>query len=364
MINFIKSTFKILSFNIFVILIFVFIIEIIFGYWFDKDNFGPYMREHRMKNQKIEYSDSNEKIVFFYRRNYHGFRGPDVEPKDINAVILGGSVVDERHKPDKYTITGFLNKSLKKNNDNLVITNGGVEAQSTAGLIHSFENWLFKLKDFSPKIIIFYIGVNDLVLGPDATVEKISRREKQGRTSLGNAHLLNPEKMEAFFDNVKSRSIIYDSLRIFKFKFLPRKNFVKFDGKIDPNYLKKNIKFKSYEKAVSEYSNSAVKKKYKKRVDNYLDRIDVLYEHSKNLNSIPIFITNVVSLGHVENIFTMNSALINHCEVKNYNCIDLARSLKGQTDFWYDGFHSSKKGSEVIANLIYKDLSKILDKIN
>ena len=81
---------------------------------------------------------------------------------------------------------------------------------------------------------------------------------------MGNAHLLNPEKMEAFFDNVKSRSIIYDSLRIFKFKFLPRKNFVKFDGKLDPNYLKRNIKFKSYEKAVSEYDNETIKKNIKK----------------------------------------------------------------------------------------------------
>ena len=95
-----------------------------------------------------------------------------------------------------------------------------------------------------------------------------------------------------------------------------------------------------------------------------MNRIDVLYEHSKKLNSTPIFVTNVVSLGHVENIFTMNTALIKHCKIKNYNCIDLARNLKGQTDFWYDGFHSSKKGSKAIASLIYKDLSKILDKIN
>ena len=364
MINFAKSVFKILSFNFLVILLFIFVIEIIFGYWFDKDNFGPYMREHRMKNQKIEYSDANEKIIFFYRKNYYGFRGPDVEPKDINAVILGGSVIDERHKPDKYTITGFLNELLKKDDKNLIITNGGVEAQSTAGLIHSFENWLFKLKDFSPEIIIFYIGINDLVLGPDATIEKIFKRETEGKTSLENGHLLNPDKKEVFFDNIKSRSIIYDSLRIFKFKFLPRKNFVKFDGKVDPNYLKRNIQFKSYEKAVADYDNKIVKNKYSKRVNNYLDRIDVLYKYSKKLNSTPIFITNIVSLGHVENIFTMNSALMNHCATKKYKCVDLAKKLKGQTDFWYDGFHSSKKGSKAIADSIYPDLSKILNQIN
>ena len=30
--------------------IFIIIFELIFGYWFEKYNFGPYMREHRMKN--------------------------------------------------------------------------------------------------------------------------------------------------------------------------------------------------------------------------------------------------------------------------------------------------------------------------
>ena len=41
--------FKFLLLNILIIFLLIFSIEIIFGYWFDKDNLGPYMREHRMK---------------------------------------------------------------------------------------------------------------------------------------------------------------------------------------------------------------------------------------------------------------------------------------------------------------------------
>ena len=49
---------KILFINIFLFSIFFLIIELIFGYWFDKDNLGPYLREHRMK--KVSYSINYE----------------------------------------------------------------------------------------------------------------------------------------------------------------------------------------------------------------------------------------------------------------------------------------------------------------
>ena len=40
---------KIFFYNLLVLFFTFVFIEIIFGYWFDKDNLGPYMREHRMK---------------------------------------------------------------------------------------------------------------------------------------------------------------------------------------------------------------------------------------------------------------------------------------------------------------------------
>ena len=42
-------TFKLVYYNLLIFFLFFLIIEIIFGYWLDKDNFGPYMREHRLK---------------------------------------------------------------------------------------------------------------------------------------------------------------------------------------------------------------------------------------------------------------------------------------------------------------------------
>ena len=234
---FVKNIGKIFATNIALLLIFIVSIELFFGYWFDKNNFGPHMREHRMKNQRIILKNDTQEIEYFYRRNYHGFRGADIDPSKIEGIILGGSVIDERYKPEEFTITEFLNKKLKKNNINIKFINGGIEAQTTAGMISAFDNWLLKLENFAPKFIIFYVGINDVSLSNDAIIKNIN-----------DGHLLNPNKTEAFFDNIKSRSIIIDSVRKFKFKYLPRKGFVKYDGKLSQNYLK-NYDFIKYENA-------------------------------------------------------------------------------------------------------------------
>ena len=102
----------------------------------------------KLRNNIILYnyalSDQNEKVEYLYIRNYHGFRGEDLDPKEIDALIMGGSVIDERYKPDQYTITGYLNELFKNNNYDIKLVNAGIEAQSTAGIILGFKNWLFK----------------------------------------------------------------------------------------------------------------------------------------------------------------------------------------------------------------------------
>ena len=65
--NFFSSFLKIILLNSIVVIFFLILIEIFFGYWFDKDNFGPYMREHRMKNQQNIWEYKNEIIKYNYK---------------------------------------------------------------------------------------------------------------------------------------------------------------------------------------------------------------------------------------------------------------------------------------------------------
>ena len=350
MINFFKKTIKIFLINSIIVLLFFSIIELSFGYWFDENNFGPHMREHRMKNQRIIWENENEKVVYFYRRNYHGFRGADIDPSEIEGVIFGSSVIEERYKPEKYTITELLNKKLKNDNIDFKFINGGVEGLTTDGMVFSFKNWLLKLENFSPKFIIFYVGINDVGIGEDVILNDLS-----------NNQILNPDKKEVFFDNIKSRSIIIDSIKKFKFKYLPRKNFVKYDVKPTEEY-KNNYNFIEYNYAKKNYDFELLKDKYKKRVEHYLMRVDLLAEYSKKINSIPIIVNSIGSNGHEEIIFTLNNSLINHCVKKNYSCIDVASKLVPNIDLWFDGSHTTKKGSNTVSDIIYPDLKKIINK--
>ena len=333
------SIIKIIFTNVLIVSVCIILAESLFGYWFDKDNFGPYMREHRMKNQPIVWKQKDEIIKYNYIKNYYGFRGDDIEPSKIQAIIMGGSTIDEKFKPEKYTITGFLNSNLKEKNNSIQIVNAGVWGQSTKGMVHGFENWLLKIKKFRPKFILIYTGINEL------EAESID-----DKNAIYEAQLLNSNKYEAFVDNIKSRSFIYDQLSIFRYKILSKnKNFVKYDGKVDEKY-KKNFNFINYDQA------KQVAKKNENRTKNYLKRIDQIHSYSKKLGSKPIFITNLSSQGHIEDVYLFNTALIDHCLIKNYLCVDLAKKLNGNINYWYDGTHTTKEGSKAIADLIMPEL--------
>ena len=345
----IKVTFKAILVNFLIIFSFILIIEIFFGYWFDTDNLGPFMREHRMKNQRIEYTLNGVKEVYFYRRNYYGFRGKDMEPSEIKAIIMGGSNIEQRYEPERNTITGFLNSNIKRDNINFTIVNAGIEAQSTRGMILSFKNWLFKLKDFSPEIIIFYVGITDNRISEDDSFNK----------EISEGNILNKSKIEQIKDNIKSRSIVLDSIRIFKFKFLPKKGFVKYDGNQDLS-IRENFNYKNYDDAKKIFDLTNLKITYNSKIKNYLLRIDKLQELSKKLNSEAIFVTNVSANGYSKVGFTLNSVLMEHCYKKKYTCFDVARNLKADVAYWKDGVHTTRVGSKAIADLIYFDLKKML----
>ena len=108
-------------------------------------------------------------------------------------------------------LVGNLNTLLKKRGYNFQIINAGIEGQSTFGHIYNFKHWFPKLKNFSPKLYIFYIGLNDYSFGPD---------QDEYSNFGGDGHIKNPESIEVFFDTLKSNSFFYDKMRILKHKYI------------------------------------------------------------------------------------------------------------------------------------------------
>ncbi len=346
---------RIISINVIVFFSSLLMVELLFGYWFDKNNLGAYMREHRMKKNSLTVKFKDEKYNFVYKRNYYGFRGDDVSLEDIKMVLIGGSTADERYKPYEYTITGLINKKFEEEKINLKIVNAGIEGQSTKGHIFNFESWFSKLKKFSPEYFIFYIGINDHMKDPNKNDERSN-----------DGHVSNPSTLEFLKDNVKSRSFLYDHIRKIKHKYyLNDKKTLSydFDHGIKSYNKEKNYYFLNYDDAIKIYKTSDLIKKNKKLISIYLNNVDKLVYLTKKYNAKPIFINQLTHEGNSNSkLFILNYSLIKHCEEKRYFCIDLARSLKGERDYWWDGIHTTPTGSKEIVKIIYPKLKKIINK--
>ena len=356
-----KSWIKILFINSFIFLICLLIVEIIFGYWFSEFNLGPYMREHRLKKNPLVLVYNNETYNYIYKRNYHGFRGEEIDPSKIEAVILGGSTTDERSKPSEFTITENLNILLKKKGYDFKIINAGIAGQSTYGHIYNFQHWFPKLKNFSPKLYIFYIGINDQWL----------KQHDIDNPDINSGAVKNPEILKAFLDNLKSRSFFSDKLKILKLKYYTRDKKIKYDH----NYfvgkewkeraISKDYKYINYKKALEIHNIKYLKSKYEKKISGYLNNIEILNNYAISNNALPIFITQVRYDGlKIDNLFILNYSLIEYCKKRKLNCIDLAKKLNGKLSYFYDIVHTTRLGSKIISETIIDDLVKIIKKEN
>ena len=341
---------KVISINIFIFIILVVFIELFFGYWFDKNNLGPYVREHRLRKTNYITTFENKEYNFTYERNYYGIRGKDFPPEKIEIIMVGGSTTDERYKPIEFTIAELIGSELKKDNKDIKIFNLGIEGQSTNGHLVNIDYWFKKIPKFKPKYIIYYIGINDQYL------------EDINYNKFVDGNILNIDKKTAFYDNFKSRSITYDLLRKTKHKFIkPKLSFTyDFDKSInDPK--NKNIEFLDYDQ-FSKNLNKNLIQNHKKLVDQYTVRVQKLYDKTIEFGSTPIFVNQLTAAGYFnEKLAALNTALIDYCNLQKYFCIDVSKKLKGKKEFWWDGIHTTPKGSLEIAKIIAPELKKILD---
>ncbi len=349
---------KIFFYNLIFFFLFLLIIEIIFGYWFDKNNLGPYMREHRMK--KIDYKLKLDGVEYdyTYKRNYYGFIGEEIKLEKIKAIMVGGSTTDERYKPEYQRIVGIINKKLNDKNINLKIISAGIEGQSTIGHLNNFKVWFPKLKNFSPKIIIFYVGINDHLTPVERMKDYMS----------SDGMVKNPKQSDVIKDYLKSSSIFYDLTRKIKHKYYTSSKtriVYDFNESINNFYKEKPFDFLNYDNAILRFDIKNILEDNKDRISYYLSNIDQLNNETKKIGAMPIFINQLMAGGNNnKSLFALNYSLIKHCKKKGYNCIDLGKKLIGKKDFWWDSIHTTAKGSEAISNVIFPELYDFINKIN
>ena len=152
--------FKVAIYNFFIFLFLIIIFDVVFGYWFKKENFGIYMRKERKVNWQTTSSFYGKEYNFFYKRNFWGFRGEEFNPKDVKIIFEGGSTGNQRFTPENLTIVGLLNEGFKNLNPNLKIYNASTDGKSVNGYINEFNFCFPKIPICKPRYVIFSIEVS------------------------------------------------------------------------------------------------------------------------------------------------------------------------------------------------------------
>ncbi|MFL2886943.1 MAG: SGNH/GDSL hydrolase family protein [Candidatus Pelagibacter sp.] len=335
---------KILLYNSIILLILLFFIEIIFGYWFDEYNFGIHMRKHRNKYEFYETKLNNEKYKYIYKRNFYGFRGEEIQNlENIKYVFLGGSTGNERLLPENLTIVGRLNYLLEKKNKNIQIINGSVDGKTLKGHLNDFKYWFTKLNKFNPEYFIIYVGINDSVID-------------------------QPDKYDKTFDNNTIKKIrdyiANNSITIELIKNIKKEYFSNFTLKYETsksNELYKNFNYTNYKEAKKIYNIKDLNNNYKYLSERYRSRIVNLYKQIIHFNSKVIFITQVKYDGlKDEKLFMLNEILKEFSEEKNINIIKLDELIVGEEGDFFDTVHTTSQGSQKISEIIFKELKKII----
>ena len=330
---------KLLTYNLFVFFILIFIFEIFFGYYFKKNNFGYIMRSERQKNQIYEVIHNDIKYKYTYKRNFHGFRGDEITPSSIKIIFEGGSTGNQKFTPENLTIVGLLNNYL---NHKKLIINASTDGKTTKGYVNDFIHWFPKLENFNPEYVIFYTGINDSNFNQDSKFDIPWREDYLSRIK----------------DYIKNNSKLVELIKKIQFKYFNDDIRKEYGVTRIANNLYKNYEYLNYQNAVKLYGNY----KNEKLIYQFRERLNLLKEQIDKYNFTPIFITQIEFEGlNNPNLFIINETLKNFCLKNNYPIIKLDELIDNMPlNSFYDTMHTTPKGSKIITNKILPELKRII----
>tara|TARA_B100001063_G_scaffold239563_1_gene263286 strand:- start:293 stop:1195 length:903 start_codon:yes stop_codon:yes gene_type:complete len=299
------------------------------------------MRKERKINwQTTSFFKGNE-YNFFYKRNFWGFRGDEFDPKDVQIIFEGGSTGNQRYHPEDLTIVGLLNNEFKSINSDINIYNASTDGKSTIGYINDFKFWFTKIKDFSPKYVIFYLGINDRFINDRYLDYKVSEK------------IIDKGK-----DYIKNNSFFIDKFKTVKNKYFP-KNTLAYD--FDNILLYENFKYINYKTAVTLHSKLNDEDLILK--ENFRSKLLILKKIINNENLKPIFITQLKYDGLKDKeLFLINNEIKDFAIQNNYFLIPLDEILEMGINDFYDEVHTTPNGSKKIANAIFPKLLNYFEK--
>jgi hypothetical protein len=347
---------KIVAVNIILSVVSLIILELIFGNWF---NTNRMMRLHIITNAQYRYQNTlypSDDPIIVYKRDKYGFRGSYDSVSNIDIVTIGGSTTDQRYITEGATWQDILARTFQENGKHVNIVNAGIDGQSSYGHIKDFEWWLSAIPDLKVDYYLFYVGFNDLFIPEE----------------LNNDTFIYLNDADTLKNYIKQNSIFYNL-----YKTLLGMNFA--SGTLLTRHMRVNFDEYNWVTIPLAHDYSIM---MHERLIAYKSRLKVLWESVKQLNGIPICVTQSSWAGHkagdtVIGIDTLsryedkadvngvdiyymqqllNQVTLETCAEAGGISIDLANELQfTQTDF-YDFAHNTPQGAEKIGLYLYSKL--------
>ena len=347
---------KIFFINISLLLIFVLLVEVFAGSWLAEDGFSHHMRGKRLQKTHFKAKINGEYKEWNYRRDYYGFREEFehdnlYDLSEVRIIFSGGSTGDENLLPYNETLVGNLNNFFKENNSDVKIFNASLSGKSLKGSIRDFDIWFDKLKNFDPKALILYIGLNDKFIIPQQP---------------WSDHNGDETFFLKIYGQINQKSYFFNILRKFKNTYFVNEDTWShrfYDKNVKKQLLKAN--FLSYEDANKTHGPPSNEEQ--KIIKIFKEKLILLDSLVKKKNIVPILITQINFEGNSDRIlFFLNQETKKFSNKYNYPIIKLDELVDENLNkgFFTDTVHTNKAGSNYLANLIYPELKKIFIKYN
>ncbi|MDB4026791.1 SGNH/GDSL hydrolase family protein [Candidatus Thioglobus sp.] len=354
---------RVFNINILLLSLVILIIELIYGGWLypEQKNNCNYV----LCSAKVTWeSGITSGKVTSYTKDKFGLRNRNEINSDIDLLVIGGSTSDQRYVNDNKTWDHLLQGMFKRDGNNIDIVNAGIDGQSTVGHIWNFKEWFPYIPNFSPKYILFYVGLNDI-------------------PPLENTANYDNVVVGGWKQVIKQNSVLYRIYREFNYRsnnYLTKKTKAGHgDNSTNLNYIDKF----NYEKNSWElYKELLIKNKL-------IVNLDSLVKLTRELGSEPIFVTqktarwilkdNVIfgsgvysadyyfkgslfkmsnsDFGYAEKI--VSESIMEFCNSNNLHCINGFNKFEFNKQNTYDLIHTNIHGSEEISKKLYPELKKL-----
>ena len=327
------------------------------------DNYHPFLQSQPASSDPIHI-------------NSLGFRGEEIERKKpdntFRIVVLGGSTVLNREVSFEYNAVRLLEKKLRSHypQKRIEVINAGQSGYTTE---HSLIQYLFKVRDLDPDMVIMWHGINDMwVSCPTEGITHGSYKSDYSHTYGLTANIV--------FDYFRPQPFIQIKVLTLDFlvKALRDNLYSDFTQKMSAQVSKQRaIQYKENKGTISVRDFPSI--------DAYKRNITYLIDVTKK-DEIPLLLGNQANLFHdnptvseVERI--MYPTLVCHKDNKYYDLaslqygIDLfniaTEELSSQNDvdfvdfdsqipknlsYYSDNVHYTEKGNEVIADMLFKKI--------